>query len=42
MEASKEKLLIAVENENILDKGEENERIKQERLNCYNGKALHG
>ena len=42
VEASKEKLLIAVKNENILDKGEEKERIRQERLNSYRGKALHG
>ena len=42
MEASKEKSLIAVKNENILDKGEEKERTRQERLNSYRRKALHG
>ena len=41
VEASKEKLLIAVKNENILDEGEEKERIRQERLNSYTRKTLH-
>ena len=42
VKAIKEKLLIAVKNEDILDEGEEKERIRQERLNSYRGKTLHG
>ena len=41
VEASKEKLLIPVKNENILDKREEKERIRLGRLNSYSEKALH-
>ena len=41
METSKEKLLIAIKNENVLDEGEEKEGIIQERLNSYRGKTVH-
>ena len=39
---SKEKLLVAVQNENILDEREKKERIRQERLNSCRGKTSHG
>ena len=42
VETSKEKLLIAIKNENILDKGKKKEGIRQERINSYSGKVLHG
>ena len=41
VETSKEKLLIAIKNENVLDEGEEKEGIIQERLNSYRGKTVH-